>query len=314
MTLPEIVLGSGEARLLSGPGGREISRWRLNFDLTKPFLKWAGGKQWLSPLGRYLAPEEFSVYCEPFLGAGALFFALGPPRAHLSDVNPELIKAYGGVSADVEGVISRLDRVPYDIETFKKMRVSRPRLDATAAVRFIYLNRTAFNGIYRVNRNGDFNVPFGKYKNPTICQPDRLRPAARALQSATLRSHDFETAVQNADASWFVYFDPPYITGHLNNGFVKWNARIFNWDDQARLAQIATELQARGTRVLISNADHPAVSDLYESFHHLRIRRHSLVGGKAASRKDVSELLISSFPIIDRLPGVRLPATSEGFY
>jgi DNA adenine methylase len=311
MTLPEIVLGRGEARLFSGSEGTEIARWRLNFDLTKPFLKWAGGKQWLSPLARYLAPEEFSMYCEPFLGAGALFFALRPPQARLSDANAELVKAYGGVRGDVDDVISRLEAVPYDIETFKKMRISRPRLDATAAVRFIYLNRTAFNGIYRVNRKGEFNVPFGKYENPTICQPDRLRPAAKALQSAVLRSQDFEVAVQNADASWFVYFDPPYITGHLNNGFVKWNARIFNWDDQARLARVAAELSARGARVLISNADHPAVSDLYQNFHHLRVRRHSLVGGRAASRKDVSELLISSFPIIDRLPGVRSPAPLE---
>lgn len=278
-------------------GGKEILTRSICFPETKPFLKWAGGKQWLAPLAPYLRPPEFGAYCEPFLGAGAMFFSMAPSAAFLSDANEDLVTTYRAIRDDVEGVIARLSRYPHNRRTYEHLKRVRPRLAATAAARFLYLNRTAFNGIYRVNRAGEFNVPFGRYKNPTICQSDRLRATATLLQGTVLTACDFEQAVAQATPDWFVYFDPPYITGHLNNGFVKWNSKLFTWTDQHRLAKLAGELANAGVKVLLSNADHPAISELYADFHQYRIHRRSLISAATQSRRYVPELIISTYPI-----------------
>lgn len=265
--------------------------------IARPFLKWAGGKQWLVTSAVYLFPSKFrGTYYEPFLGSGAMFFAR-PSKAVLCDLNEELITTYQAIRDDVEAIIGRLETYPHDKQFFERMRRLKPRTPETIAARFIYLNKTAFNGMYRVNLKGEFNVPFGRYKNPSICQPERLRAAARTLSQATLRCADFGTPLAGAVAGDFAYLDPPYVTGHNNNGFLKYNAPLFSWEDQKRLSQEATRLRERGVHVLISNADHAAVVALYPDFYYYRVHRRSLIGGRGSVRDRVSEALLSSYPL-----------------
>lgn len=194
-------------------------------------------------------------------------------------------------------MIHTLRRYPHDQTFFERIRRRKPRTPTTVAARFIYLNKTAFNGLYRVNLKGEFNVPFGRYVNPSICQEDRLRAAASALVGADLRCADFETAVADAGPGDFVYLDPPYITGHTNNGFLKYNAHLFSWNDQERLSCVASKLKDIGVSVLVTNADHPAVTDLYEGFFRYRAQRRSLIGGVGSVRDNVYETILSSYPL-----------------
>lgn len=267
--------------------------------VARPFLKWAGGKQWLAPIADQLLSPNFSgTYYEPFLGGGAIFFALSPSRPVLCDTNEELIATYQALRDDVDSVITLLRRYPHNRDFFEHIRRRKPRTPATVAARFIYLNKTAFNGLYRVNLKGEFNVPFGRYVNPSICQETRLREAAATLMNADLKCVDFEKAVAGASPGDFVYLDPPYITGHTNNGFLKYNAHLFSWEDQKRLSCVARELRNRGISVLVTNADHPAVAELYEdSFHRYRAQRSSLIGGIGSVRSNVYETLFSSYPL-----------------
>lgn len=266
---------------------------------ARPFLKWAGGKQWLAPIAdRLLSPNFSGTYYEPLLGGGAIFFALSPSQSVLCDTNEELIATYQALRDDVDSVIALLRRYPHSRVFFEQIRRRKPRTPATVAARFIYLNKTAFNGLYRVNLRGEFNVPFGRYVNPSICQEARLREAAAALVNADLRCADFERAVADAGPGDFVYLDPPYITGHTNNGFLKYNAHLFSWEDQERLSHVARDLQNRGVSVLVTNADHPAVAELYEdSFRRYRAQRRSLIGGVGSVRSNVYETLLSSYPL-----------------
>lgn len=265
---------------------------------TKPFLKWAGGKQWVATrIAQLLKDRSHGTYFEPFLGGGSVFFALGPRRAVLSDANPDLIETYAAVQQDVELLIATLKRYPNTKEFFAQIRAARPRTQNRVAARMIYLNKTAFNGLYRVNGDGDFNVPYGRYENPAICQPDRLREAARLLRRARLRPGDFEKILEKAAPGDVAFLDPPYITGHTNNGFHKYNAKLFSWADQERLADVARSLRKRNVTVVASNANHPDVLDLYSGFHINVLQRHSLLGGSKDYRGSVSEALITSFRI-----------------
>jgi DNA adenine methylase len=266
---------------------------------SQPFLRWTGGKQWLARAMPDLAPASYGRYFEPFLGGGSTYFALQPRIAYLSDANVELIRTYVALTAQPERVIDNLRRLRYDRVIFERVRVREARTEAGHAARFIYLNRTAFNGIYRVNQEGRFNVPFGRFINPQICNRERLEDCAHILRSATMiEAHDFEEAVCSAVAGDFVYFDPPYITGHLNNGFVKWNAKLFSWQDQVRLANLASELAKRGVHILVSNADHPAVTQLYAGFNRYRVERGSQIAAATKKRRKVSEMLASSYPLL----------------
>jgi DNA adenine methylase len=278
--------------------GRRRHRVDLAEPAAKPFLKWTGGKQWLAPLARLLPPPRFSgTYYEPFLGGGALFFSLSPERAVLADVSTALIDTYRAIKKDAERVVTLLAGYPHDPNFYGYMRTAKPRALHTIASRMIYLNKTAFNGIYRVNRQGEFNVPFGRYTNPAICQPDRLMAAAGALRGARLVERDFEAATSKAQKGDLVYFDPPYITGHTNNGFLKYNASLFAWGDQERLARVAKQLADRGVYVLVSNANHDSVVNHYEGFYRYVLQRKSMIGGRGSSRGLVSEALLSSYPL-----------------
>lgn len=297
-------MGPASATLRVEPG-RTVLRATDGDDLllqrepvARPFLKWTGGKQWLAAVAPDLVPGEFiGRYFEPFLGGGSMFFALGRSRASLSDANEELIQAYVGVRDAPEKVIDALRTYPYERNFFERLRRAAPRTPHTRAARLIYLNKTAFNGMYRVNLQGEFNVPFGRYANPTICNEERLLEASAALEGTKLRACDFEAGCVRARKGDVVYFDPPYITGHRNNGFLKYNAPLFSWQDQQRLARLALRLADRGVLVLVSNSDHFDVVALYSGFLKYTIERNSLIGGTGSTRGTAQEALLSSVPL-----------------
>jgi len=267
---------------------------------VKPVVKWPGGKQWLAAAAPHLVPANWNGrYYEPFVGGAAFFFALEPARATLSDRNTELMETYRAIRSNPESVIRLLRGYPYDERFYYHIRDARPRSPATIAARLLYLNRTCWNGLYRVNRKGQFNTPFGRFKNPTICNSERLQSSARLLWRARLRDGDFDRVIADTVPGDFVYFDPPYITGHQRNGFLKYNAPLFSWADQRRLARVAKELADSGVHVLISNAAHSTVISLYTGFHCYRVRRNSLISGPAKSRGVTTEILVSSYPILN---------------
>ncbi|GAH81046.1 unnamed protein product, partial [marine sediment metagenome] len=165
---------------------------------AKPFLKWAGGKKSLLPYLLQCVPKNYENYYEPFLGGGSLYFALGPKSAHLSDLNEELINTYIQVKRNVEELIEHLQKMHYNKKEYYNIRSINPQNDLERAARFIYLNKTCWNGLYRVNKKGNFNVPIGRYENPSICDKKRLRLARTALQNATLLVVDFEKILDAA--------------------------------------------------------------------------------------------------------------------
>lgn len=166
------------------------------------------------------------------------------------------------------------------------------------AARLLYLNRTCWNGLYRVNRAGKFNTPFGKYANPTTCDESRIDDAAEALSNAELRADDFENVLKRTRPGDFAYCDPPYVTGHNHNGFLKYNANLFSWADQQRLASVARRLRSSGVHVLVSNADNESVVSLYKGFFYYRLRRQSLIAAESSDRRQVGEALLSTYPVL----------------
>ena len=218
----------------------------------RPFLKWTGGKRWLAGTIRSLLPGKFNRYIEPFLGGGAAFFHLRPWPASLSDSNAELINAYEQVRDNVEEVIRRLSEFEICECAYEAMRSKVPRSNLMRAVRFLYLNRTAFNGIYRVNQEGHFNVPYGCKAGTVLCDETLLREASSALQRRRLLVCDFEDAINQARSGDLVYADPPYTTKHNNNGFRRYNEVIFSWEDQERLAECLQRASRRGVHVILS--------------------------------------------------------------
>lgn len=232
-------------------------------------------------------------YFEPFLGGAALFLRLRPGSATLSDTNDELINVYAQVRDYPDQLISRLGRLRNSSSTYYEIRESRPRAPLSRAARLLYLMRLSFNGIHRVNLSGNFNVPYGHKTHLSVCDPNHIRQLSAALQSAQLMSSDFELATESAKVNDFVYFDPPYTVAHGSNGFVKYNEDIFSWDDQVRLASHARKLAERGVHVLISNADHRSIRQLYRGFSIRKVSRFSRIAARSQHRKAITELLIS---------------------
>jgi DNA adenine methylase len=294
-----IELSRDRITIQTGSKGDGVQSRDLVQPMLKPVIKWAGGKQWLAAAAPHLIPKQFAGrYYEPFLGGGAFFFALSPALATVSDRNEALIKMYRALRSDTEGVIELLSRYPHEKEFYYRIRKRLPSSIRSIATRFLYLNKTCWNGLYRVNQKNIFNTPFGNFENPTICDRDRIRRAARLLRRVSLRDGDFEKITGDAKRGDFVYFDPPYITGHKYNGFLKYNAPLFSWDDQKRLARLANKLSDVGVHVLVSNADQGTVVDLYKGFNYYRVTRRSLIGGNVSSRGTVVEALFSNYPIL----------------
>ena len=259
-----------------------------------PFLKWAGGKTSLLPELLKHVPSPLRRYHEPFVGGGALFFAVAPRRAVLSDANGELIHCWRQVRDDVHAVLDALSVHVYDRVRFEAVRALEPlRLPpAERAARFIYLNKTCFNGLWRVNRAGRFNVPFGRYKNPSFHDPGLLLRASHALRGVQLLQVPFENALRRAAPGDFVYLDPPYDPVSDTASFTAYTRDSFSWDDQKRLAAECVALDRRGIRFLLSNSATPRVRELYRGFEQRLVRAPRSINCKAESRGRVDELLV----------------------
>ncbi len=267
----------------------------------RPFLKWAGGKQrLLSKYEPYFPPRsEIRHYYEPFIGSAAVFFHLRPQPATLADRNPNLIDVYCAIQQDVEAVIRALKPHRNESTYFYRIRAQDPAtLSAPErAARLIFLNKTCYNGLYRENSQGQFNVPFGRYKNPKICDAPRLRAAAAALQGVTLREADFAQVVETAVAGDFIYFDPPYAPLSPTSSFTNYDGQGFDAADQRRLAETIHQLTARGCAVMLSNSSAPLIEDLYPSSRYRRIpiQARRSINSKAHRRGPVKELLIINY-------------------
>jgi len=262
-----------------------------------PFLKWAGGKRWLVPLLADILPSRFHRYFEPFLGSGAVFFHLRPDAAVLSDLNAELIHTYRCVRADWMVILSLLEKHQrqHSPSYYYRMRRLMPTDPFERAARFIYLNRTCWNGLYRVNLRGEFNVPIGT-KMSVILPADDFESAAEALRHAKLLDCDFEEIIQLAGKGDFVYVDPPYTVNHKFNGFLKYNENLFQWQDQIRLRDCLLRSKCRGAKILVSNADHASVRRLYRGMGELiSLARNSVIAGDSSCRGRRRELVIKCY-------------------
>lgn len=256
-----------------------------------PLLKWPGGKRTLVNVISKFMPSHFNRYFEPFFGGGALFFALQPAKAFLSDKNAELILAYSQVRDHPGAVIKELQKLRNSEAEYYRVRASQPRADAARAARLIYLITLAFNGIYRVNLKGEFNVPYGQKVHLEPCDEGRIRRASNLLKNAVVKNEDFEVALSSARKGDLIYLDPPYTVAHSNNGFVKYNAKIFSWDDQIRLARLAKQLANKGCTVIVSNADHFSIRELYEGFGAAVVERNSVIAASSDYRARITECI-----------------------
>lgn len=276
-----------------------------NRTLPEPFLKWAGGKRQLLPelRRRVRMAGEFSRYHEPFVGGGALFFdlyrdgALGTEQAMLVDNNSRLIETYLGVRDHVERVIELLaaHHAQHSKDHYYAVRAEAPKALPERAARIIYLNRTCFNGLYRENRQGRFNVPYGDYKRPRICDAENLRAVSAALKAAQLECRDFATVVDWAQPGDFVYFDPPYHPVSKTSSFTAYHQGGFGEAEQRKLAEVFAALTAKGVRALLSNSWTPLIHELYAPWRIEEVQATRNVNSKAEGRGKITEALVRNF-------------------
>ena len=276
---------------------------KLNPVIAKPFVKWVGGKRRVIPELLFSLPATFNHYYEPFVGGGALFFhlrslnLLQDNKITLSDVNLRLIRTYKAIRDNVEGVIVRLKHhAKYHCRDYfyavRDVEVDSYENDADVAAWFIYLNKTAFNGLYRVNKKNRFNAPMGKYKNPTICDESNLRNCHDALQTVELLHQSFVN-VQVALEDDLVYFDPPYVPVSATASFTSYTNEGFGLTEQTLLRDTALSLRNRGVSVMLSNSDHEVVRDLYAEFDIRGIQVGRAINSKATARGKVGEVIIT---------------------
>jgi DNA adenine methylase len=266
-----------------------------------PVVKWAGGKTRLLDEIRSRAPASYRRYFEPFAGGAALFFRMAPTDAVLNDVNGDLIAMYRCVAWNVEAVIKRLagHKGAHSAEHYYKIRDrwnarDGRQSDVDRAAMFIYLNKTCFNGLWRVNSSGLFNVPMGRYRNPTICEPDKLRAASAVLQKAELSVGSYADAVASAGRGDFVYFDPPYQPMSATASFTSYTAGDFGEDDQRELAALFRDLDKRGAHVMLSNSDVPFIRELFDGFRIDTVKCARAINSKATRRGAVDEVLVTN--------------------
>lgn len=273
----------------------------------RPVLKWVGGKRKLLPKLLPMLPEGVKGmrYVEPFVGGGAMYFALRPKRALLGDLNSDLIGVYGSVGSDLDEVMHHLTRLQRlhckDPEgTYYQARElfnnERDLGTVKRASLFLYLNRTCFNGVYRVNKKGDFNVSMGRYTNPTILDEPALRAAHRLLQHAAMECQHFDGTLEDVGKGDFVYLDPPYEPVSKTSNFTAFTKEGFTHQDQVQLFTAFGRLTRRGAKAMMSNSDSALVRRLYAGYDMVEVKAPRAVNSKASARGEVTELVIRNYP------------------
>jgi DNA adenine methylase len=258
-----------------------------------------GGKTQLLPVFEAMLPDAWGTYFEPFVGGGAMFWRNCEGAAVLNDANPDLAVAYRVVRDDVDGLIEALGEHYYDQDHYYEVRARDPEAmtPVERAARMIFMNRTGFNGLYRVNKSGRFNVPFGRYKDPLICDEPNLRACSERLAETELVEGDFETAVKDAGPGDFVYFDPPYAPLSASSSFTSYVADGFGPDEQQRLRRLLGDLDDRGVRFMLSNSDAEGIADMYrgDGWHVTRVQASRSINSKAKRRGKISEIVVRNY-------------------
>lgn len=272
--------------------------------LVSPVLKWAGGKRQLLEALTPLLPEHIDSYCEPFVGGGAVLFHIQPAKASINDVNAELISVYKVIRDDVDGLVECLKTLKNDQETFYRIRnLDRDRKSYAAlgpaekAARIIYLNKTCFNGLFRVNSAGEFNTPYGRYRNPNIVNEETLRAVSRYFNAASIKiTHgDYGAVLEKVTPKTFVYLDPPYDPLSNSASFTSYTRIGFGREEQVRLRDWCVELDRRGCRFMLSNSATDFIRDLYQDFNVSIVRAKRAINSVAARRGQVDEVLVRNY-------------------
>ena len=269
--------------------------------MAKPFLKWAGGKRQLVKELKARLPKKYKRYFEPFLGAGALYFNLAPENAVVSDINEELINVYQVVRDQLDALIEQLllhensEEYFYQIRSWDREADYLQRSPAERAARFIFLNRTCFNGLYRVNSKGHFNVPFGKYANPRILDEDNLRACRDLLRTAEIRRGTFEEIEAEIEPGDFVYLDPPYVPLNQTSSFTSYYRESFGVPEQLKLREFCERISERGAKFLLSNSDTDLVRREYSEYTIESVLAARAVNSDASKRGRISELMVRNF-------------------
>lgn len=261
----------------------------------RPFIRWAGGKTWLRRYLPALIPTNYRAYFEPFLGSGATFFSVRPGRAFLSDVNGDLVNAFLVVRDHPAELIRALDRLENNERSYYRIRKARPVSAVSRAARFIYLNRTAWNGLYRLNSSGEFNVPYGEYWTRKVVDRGRLMAASQSLHGVAIEQSDFLVPISRAEEGDFVFVDPPYAVPGQRSVFTGYTAHKFGWFDQLRLFQALVELDRRGGTFLLTNSNHPTLRRLYRRFRLEPLTRSSVIAADPKGRGPMLELIVTNY-------------------
>lgn len=279
----------------------------LKNELVKPFLKWAGGKRQLQEVLRANLPREWDrnskCYFEPFIGGGAMFFDLQAPQATISDRNPQLINCYEVIRDAVDELIEELKKhrneesYYYSLRDWDRNGILSKKSKIESAARIIFLNKTCYNGLFRVNASGQFNVPFGRYNNPNILDVSVLKAVSEYLQFSKINilDQDFQEAVKDAQSGDFIYFDPPYDPVSTTASFTSYYVNKFDKNEQIRLKETIDELSLRGCHILVSNAYTDFIRDLYSNYQQVKVLATRSINSVATKRGSVEEILIKNY-------------------
>lgn len=265
----------------------------------KPFLRWAGGKNWFRKHIEDYIPNHFDNYYEPFLGGGSIFFYLKSNgfiknKSYLSDSNKDLINTYKVIKNNLPELQKLLIKHFDNEDEYYKMRELVFENPIQRASQFLYLNKTSFNGIYRVNKSGKYNVPYGKRKIENLYDFNHLKKISEILDKTYFSTQDFKEKCKQAKENDFIFIDPPYTVAHENNGFIQYNQSIFSWKNQIQLAKITSDLEVNGVKFIVTNAYHECIKDLYNTGSQTPIFRSSTIGGKGATRAKYKEIIITN--------------------
>ncbi len=274
---------------------------------VKPFLKWVGGKGQLLGQLEGLYPETYNNYFEPFVGGGAVYFALEPKKAHINDINQTLVQTYLNIKTDVEELIKSLKKLE---ETFLEKDTDARKVmyydlrakynelhpeDFERSLYFLFFNKTAFNGVYRENSKGGFNVPMGNYKNPKIVDEENLRLVAKSLTKTKVTNQSYFDAVSKAQVGDFVYFDPPYHPLSETSSFTSYSKDSFSKEDQINLRDLFVELDKRGVYVMLSNSSAPFIQEIYSGYKQVPVYATRMINSKADKRGKISEVVVLNY-------------------